>query len=269
MRRLLLATLFLRDPRPADRLVLLRRRRRGRETLLLDLERLRDETLETDSLAVTLATEGSLGVRALLRRATRRFVLRRLLGEADEAGLGALGTLAVRRRALRFVDDFFAFRALRERLFDRLLDLLLDLLVTDRDRDMDRNDTDAGVVLRPEVGLFGVLALRRRLAFLGFLRLDEREREELRLREVLVLREDEADRFLGARGTEALRRLFLRARRLVDLLRDRDGDFGFFAFLGFGFSARFLEARFSSYAFFSSWYALNSSVFWYAAILAI
>jgi len=100
-RLLLLLAVRLRE---VDRLVLLRRlaRRRGFDTL--DFERLRET--EAEEPLFTLLTEGSRGVLALLRRleraaalrrvrrAARRFEVRRLLlGEADDAGAGAFGTL--------------------------------------------------------------------------------------------------------------------------------------------------------------------------------
>lgn len=103
MRRLLLREVRLRE---VDRRALLRRlaRRRGFDTLLDFFERLRER--EAEEPLFTLLTEGSRGVLALLRRleraaalrrvrrAARRFEVRRLLlGEADDAGAGAFGTL--------------------------------------------------------------------------------------------------------------------------------------------------------------------------------
>jgi len=164
------------------------------------------------------------------------------------------------------------------------MERLFDLLLTERDLDADRKDTDAGVLLRPDAGLLGVLALRLRDALFAFLRVDERERERLeladaelgarlvrlvlfralRLRGVLFLLDVETDRDVeGALGTEALRRLALRRRvrrraRRLDLLRERElgnGLLGFFAcFLSLeGSIARFFAARFLLYSSFSAW----------------
>lgn len=213
----------------------------------------------------------------------------RLFAETDDARAGALGTFAVRRRALRLLGDF----ALRERLLEPLLERLFD------ERLLDALEL-LNVVLRPELGLRGVDALRRRRRaadFFGF-RLDERERERLtldeaelgagrrgaravrfralRLRGVLRLREDDRETDgLGALGTDALRRLVRRAaRRLADLrLREREllffgfkGPMGFFArfLFGAGDMARFFAARFLLYSSFSSWYFWYSAVFWYS-----
>lgn len=187
---------------------------------------------------------------------------------------------------MRLLGDF----ALRDRLFERLLlvrlmERLFDLLLTERDLDAVRKDTEAGVLLRPDVGLLGVLALRLRDALFAFLRADERERERLeladaelgarfclvrlvlfralRLRGVLFLLDVETDRDVeGALGTEALRRRALRrvrrAARRFDLLRERElgnGLLGFFAFFLSleGSIARFFAARFLLYSSFSAW----------------
>jgi len=165
------------------------------------------------------------------------------------------------------------------------MERLFDLLLTERDLDADRKDTEAGVLLRPDLGLLGVLALRLRDALFAFLRVDERERERLeladaelgarlvrlvlfralRLRGVLFLLDADTDRDVeGALGTEALRRVAFRrvrrAARRFDLLRVRErelgnGLLGFFAcFLSLeGSIARFFAARFLLYSSFSAW----------------